>query len=157
MNPSKQLAKHIREMHFGGNWTCVNLKDTLADVNWQQATTKIYSLNTIATLVYHLNYFISAVLPVLRGEPLNAHDKYSFDHPPIHSQEDWQKMLDRVWMEAEEFANMVEQIPESKLWEIFSAEKYGIYFRNLIGIIEHTHYHLGQIVIIKKVLSQQPQ
>jgi hypothetical protein len=91
----------------------------------------------------------------LQGGPLNAHDKYSFDHPPIQSQEDWQRLLDKVFSDAEDFATLVEQLPESKLGENFSEEKYGNYYRNIHGIIEHTHYHLGQIVIIKKLLAGQ--
>ncbi|HHH49569.1 MAG TPA: DUF1572 domain-containing protein, partial [Saprospiraceae bacterium] len=49
-----QIAKHFSTFHFGGNWTDVNLRDTLEDVTWQQATTQVYSFNTIATLVFHL-------------------------------------------------------------------------------------------------------
>lgn len=75
----EQIAKHFRAVHFGGNWTSVNLKDTLAGINWQEATAKLYNLNTIASLVFH---------------------------------------------------------------------------RNLHGIIEHTYYHLGQIVLIKKILNE---
>ena len=154
MNLSAQIAKHFKDVHFGGNWTSVNLKQTLADVTWQQATTKIYSLNTIATLVFHINYYVSAVLKVLQGGPLDAHDKYSFDLPPIQNQENWEKLLNKMWTEAEDFAVLVEQLPESKLGETFFEEKYGNYYRNLHGIIEHTHYHLGQIVLIKKILLQ---
>lgn len=63
--------------------------------------------------------------------------------------------MDKCWTEAEIFANTIEQLPESKLWEDFSDKKYGNYYRNLHGIIEHTHYHLGQIVLIKKLLDDQ--
>ena len=155
MKLTEQIAKHFREIHFGGNWTSVNLEESLADVNWQQATTKIYSFNTIAALVYHTNYYVSAVLKVLQGEPLNASDKYSFDHPAINSQEDWHKLLDKTWDDAEKFATLIKQLPESKLAETFTDEKYGNYYRNIHGIIEHTHYHLGQIVLIKKLLTQK--
>jgi len=154
MNLATQIAKHLRDVHFGGNWTAVNLKDSLAGVDWQQATTKVHSFNTIAVLVYHMNYYIGVVMKVLQGEPLNASDKYSFDLPPIQSQEDWEKLLDKTWTEAENFALLVEQLPESRLWEDFSENKYGNYYRNLHGIIEHVHYHLGQIVLIKKLLPQ---
>ena len=154
MNLPQQLAKHLRDVHFGGNWTSSNLKDNLAFVTWQQATTQVYALNTIAALVFHTNYYISAVSKVLQGEPLNAKDKYSFDHPPILSQEDWENMLNKSWADAEAFATLIEQLPESKLWENFLDEKYGSYYRNIQGIIEHTHYHLGQIVLIKKILLQ---
>jgi hypothetical protein len=85
MNLPAQIAKHFRDAHFGGNWTFVNLKDTLKDVSWQEATTKPGSLNTIAALVFHINYYVNAILEVLQGKQLNAHDKYSFDLPPIQS------------------------------------------------------------------------
>ena len=152
MNLTAQIAKQLRAVYFGGNWTSVNLKEALADVTWQQATTQVYSFNTIVTLVYHTNYYISVVAKVLQGEPLNAKDKYSFDHPPTQSQEDWERLLNKTWDDAENFATLIEQLPESKLEETFVDDKYGNYYRNLHGIIEHTHYHLGQIVLIKKIL-----
>jgi len=152
MNLPQQIAKHFRDVHFGGNWTSVNLKETLADVSWQQAVTKVHDLNTIAALVYHINYYTSAVLKVLQGETLNASDKFSFDLPPIHTQTDWENLLDKTWADAENFAMLIEQLPENRFSEIFTDEKYGNYYRNIAGIIEHMHYHLGQIVIIKKLL-----
>lgn len=152
MNLSAHLAKHLRDVHFGGNWTTSNLRDNLASVTWQQAITQVHSFNTIATLVFHINYFIEAVIHVLQGNPLDAHDKFSFDHPPINSAADWQKMLDKVWADAETFATLIAQLPEEKLWEDFSDPKYGNYYRNIQGIIEHTHYHLGQIALIKKLV-----
>ncbi|MEP7141624.1 MAG: hypothetical protein ABI707_02080 [Ferruginibacter sp.] len=41
MNLTGQIAKQLREIHFGINWTWSNLKDNLADVIWQQATTQV--------------------------------------------------------------------------------------------------------------------
>ena len=153
-NAPSQISKHLREIHFGGNWTDVNLKDQLADVTWQQATTRVHSFNTIAVLVYHMNYYVRSVTNVLQGNPLDAHDKYSFDLPPITSQADWESLLAKTWSDAETFASLIEQLPESRLWDDFSDNKYGNYYRNLHGIIEHCHYHLGQIVLIKKLLQQ---
>lgn len=155
MNITTQIAKHIREIHFGGNWTDANLTDNLADVTWQEATTQVYSFNTIAALVYHIHYFVSAVLKVLQEEPLDAHDKYSFDHPPINSQKDWENFLNKVWADAEKMASLVDELPETVLLEKFTDEKYGNYYRNIHGIIEHAHYHLGQIVLVKKIILQK--
>lgn len=152
MNLSQQTAKHFSQVHFGGNWTSVNLKDTLADVSWQQAVTKVSSFNTIAALVYHMNYYVSAVLKVLLGGVLDASDKFSFDLSPIQSEADWENLLHKTWDDAEKFASLLEQLPESSFGEIFTDEKYGTYYRNVHGIIEHIHYHLGQIVVIKKIL-----
>jgi len=154
MNLTQQLAKHFRELYFGGNWTSVNMKDSLENVTWTQANTKIGSLNTIAVLVFHTNYYVAAVLKVLQGGPLEAKDKYSFDLPAIRSAEDWQQLLDKSWEDARNFADAVEQLPEGKLDEIFADEKYGRFYRNIQGVIEHTHYHLGQVVVLKKLLVE---
>lgn len=153
MNTPQQIAKHLREVFFGGNWTTVNLKDTLADVTWQEAVTPVYSFNTIATLVYHMTYYVTTVTRVLEGDPLDASDKLSFNHPPITSQQEWHDFLEAKWLEAEHFAKLIEKLPENILGENFSDSKYGIYYRNLHGLIEHTHYHLGQIVLIKKIIA----
>ena len=152
MNNSSLIAKQVRDAHFGGNWTGVNLMDTLADISWEEATKKIYSLNTIAALVFHMNYYVDAVLNVLHGEPLTASDKYSFDAPPIHSGGDWKKLIDKTWRQARELAELIDKLPDTKLNETFADEKYGTYYRNLHGIVEHIHYHLGQIALIKKLL-----
>lgn len=152
MQTTAQIAKHFREVYFGGNWTWSNLKDNLSDVNWKQATTKIQSFNTIAVLTYHIHYFVKAQLQVFKGEMLDAHDEFSFTHPPINNEEDWQNMLNAIWREAEEFIPLIEQLSDEKLEDIFIEKKYGTYYRNLLGLIEHTHYHLGQIALIKKMV-----
>ena len=152
MNLTAQIAKLFKDFYYGDNWTGVNFKETLADVTWQQATAKVYSFNTIAALVYHTNYYVSAVLKVLEEETLYASDKYSFGLSPILSQQDWEKLLNKTWADAENFITLVEKLPENKLWETFAHEKYGNYYRNIHGVIEHCYYHLGQIVLIKKIL-----
>ncbi len=152
MNTTTQIAKHTRDIHFGGNWTSVNLKDTLSDITWEQANATVHDLNSIAQLLFHINYYVSTILKVLQGGPLDAHDKYSFDCPPIQSQEDWDSLRNKVWADAETLASLVEQLPDEILPGDFIDKKYGSYFRNLQGMIEHSHYHLGQIALIKKIL-----
>ena len=154
MTTTQQLSKHFRDVFFGGNWTAVNMKDTLEGITWQQATTKVHNLNTIAVLVFHINYYIDAVLKVLQGETLKASDRYSFGMQPLASDEDWQKLINKTFTQAELFAARIETLDETKLFEDFADPKYGNYFRNLAGIIEHTHYHLGQISLIKKILNE---
>jgi hypothetical protein len=152
---AQQIANHLRQVHLGGNWTSVNLKDTLMGITWQQATTQVYGFNTIVTLLYHVNYYIGVAGVVLKGGPLDAKDEYGFNHPPVSSQQDWQALQEKLWSDAEAFAKLIELLPESRLWETFTDEKYGTYYRNLQGIIEHMHYHLGQIVLIKKIVQRK--
>ncbi|MBN8670414.1 MAG: DinB family protein [Chitinophagales bacterium] len=155
MQYTKQIAKHLNEVYNGGNWTWVNLHDTLKDVTWQQATTKVQDMNTIAVITFHMGYYVAAILNVLRGNPLDSKDELSFNHPPINSEADWQAMCNTISDNWQALVVAIEQLPDEKLEEYFTQEKYGIYYRNLHGLIEHTHYHMGQIVIIKKLLKAE--
>lgn len=157
MHLTKQIAKQFREVYFGGNWTAVSVKESLEGLSWQQATTRVYSFNTIASLLVHMNYYIKEILKVVAGGPLKASDKFSFDHPPILSIEDWEKLLQTIWADAEKFAATIEQLPEHKLWETFANGLYGNYYRNFQGVTEHVHYHLGQIILIKKILAEKTE
>lgn len=155
MTLAKSIAKHFREVFLGGNWTYVNLRETLADVDLKMAIKKTEGFNSIAALSFHIGYYVAAVLKVLQGEKLNASDKYSFDVPLIETEDDWKKLTNKIFEDAETFANLIEQMPDEKILEDFPESKYGSYYRNLCGIIEHTHYHMGQIVILKKISTIQ--
>lgn len=154
MKLNKQVATHFKNVFYGGNWTSVNVKEALEDVNVREATTKIFHLNTIAALVFHINYYVDAVLDVMRGLPLTASDKFSFDAPEIQSDKQWRELVHDTLKNADLFADEINKMNDEKIHGDFADPKYGNYYSNLAGIIEHTHYHLGQIVIIKKIIRQ---
>ncbi|WP_309426360.1 DUF1572 domain-containing protein [Chryseobacterium sp.] len=154
MNQGFQLAKRFREVMLDGLWIAnTNFKDQLSGVTWEQSVTRVGSLNTIAMLTFHIHYYIAGVAEVLEGGELKIKDQYSFDLPPIESQKQWENMLTKLWTDSERFAGLVEQMPDSKLDEVFVNEKYGTYRRNLDGMIEHAYYHLGQVTLIRKMLA----
>jgi uncharacterized damage-inducible protein DinB len=153
MSSTSQLAKRFREVMLDGLWIAnTNFKGQLSDVTWKQAIAKVDSLNTIAMLTFHIDYYIAGLINVFEGGDLEIRDKYSFDLPPIESQKQWEELLSKLWNDSEKFANLLEQMPDSKMNEVFVDEKYGTYLRNIDGMIEHAYYHLGQITLIKKML-----
>ncbi|MEO7923485.1 MAG: DUF1572 domain-containing protein [Chitinophagaceae bacterium] len=154
MKNTYSIANRFREVILDGTWVAnTNYKDQLANLSWEIATTKLNSLNTIALLSQHIHYYINGVKNVFKGGTLDIKDKYSFDFSPIASQNEWDLFLSTFWNDAEEFATLIEQMPEEKLKQVFIEEKYGTYQRNIDAMIEHSYYHLGQIVLIKKILS----
>jgi len=46
---------------------------------------------------------------------------------------------------------------EDKLESPFADGKYGTYQRNIDVMIEHTYYHLGQVILIKKLLENKTE
>ena len=152
MRSTELLAQNLRAVFFGGNWTDSCMEQQLSNVSWQQAITPIAKLNTIATLTYHIGYFVNVQLNVLQGNALEGNDALSFDHPPINAPEDWQALVSKTLKEAETLASLIAKLPDSKLNAPFTDERYGTYYSNFQGLIEHTHYHLGQIVLLKALL-----
>jgi uncharacterized damage-inducible protein DinB len=152
MKSTEEIASRFREIIFNGTWVAnTNYKHQLADMDWKTATKQIGSLNTIAVLAQHIHYYINGINNVFKGGSLDIRDKYSFDFPAIQSQKDWDVFLSRFWNDSEEFASMIEQMPDEKLDAVFVDAKYGTYRRNIDAMIEHSYYHLGQIVLIKKL------
>lgn len=154
MSETIVLANRLREVLLNGHWIAnTNYKDQLLGLSREQAVQKIGTLNTIAALTFHINYYLAGLLNAFHTGKLQISDQYSFDVPPFQSEKDWKKMVDDFLVNAEDFANYVEQMSNTKLDEPFIDEKYGNYLRNIEGVIEHCYYHLGQIVLIKKLIT----
>ena len=103
---------------------------------------------------YHVYYYIDAQLRVLEGGALDSHDALSWETPEFTDEVSWKTFLGRSWEQVEMLATLIEALPDERLWEPFAGGKYGNYYRNLSGVIEHCFYHLGQIVLIRKAMGE---
>ncbi|EJG03417.1 DUF1572 family protein [Flavobacterium sp. F52] len=154
MKSTTEIANRFREVILNGTWIAnTNFKDQLENLDWKIAVSPIQDLNTIAALAQHIHYYINGINQVFKGGTLDIKDQFSFDFPPIRSQEQWNNFLTKFWNDAETFASFVEQMPDENLDAVFVDAKYGTYKRNIEAMIEHSYYHLGQIVLIKKQLT----
>ncbi len=154
MKNNHQLANRFREVLLNGTWVAnTNYKDQLENLPLQIAQTNVGNLNTIAILAQHIHYYIKGVSVVFKGGTLDIKDAYSFTFPPMTSEAEWKAFLDTFFKDAEEFATLLEQLSENKLNDVFTDKKYGTFQRNIDGMIEHCYYHLGQIVVIKKMIK----
>jgi hypothetical protein len=152
----KDIANRLREVLLDGKWIAnTNFKAQITSITWEQAVGKVDSLNTIAQLTFHLNYYLQGILQVFRGGALDIHDKYSFDLPEIKSEADWNRLVNDFLQNAESFATHVDNLDDALFEQPFVNEKYGSYLRNIEGVIEHSYYHLGQVVLIRKMLVQR--
>ncbi len=153
---NKTIASRLHEVFLNGRWIAnTNYADQLKELDWQIAIQKTGKLNTIAALTYHINYYLDGLLNAFDTGQLTISDKYSFDLPGIESAEDWQTLVTSLLNNAEKFATAVEQMDDSLFDQPFIDEKYGTYLRNIEGVLEHSYYHLGQIVLLKKMITEK--
>lgn len=155
MNNTKQLANRLREVILHGTWISnTNFRNELTSLDWKSANISIRSLNSIALIARHIHYYIKGISNVFLNGELIIRDKYSFDFEAISSAIDWNNFLHSFWKDTELLAEHIENMSEEILHESFIKEEYGNYLRNLDGLIEHAYYHLGQIVLIKKLINE---
>lgn len=146
------IARHVLDVHIGGNWTEADIKETLKDVTWKEAVTvTIASPNSIAMLLHHLTFYNEVVLQRLLDiyEPIP--DTNGFDVPHIITEDAWLQLKHKNLQSAHALAEGVLQFPEERLFELTANGK-TTFYDNLHGIAEHAHYHLGQIVILKRLV-----
>ncbi len=150
MSIAKQLALHLEKLHFGGSYTGPSLSELLADVDWQQAVRKKGDTHSIAELLYHIHYYVAAVLQVVQGGPLEASDRYSFDMPPVAGASDWAALKETAWRDARTLSDLLSGWSDEQLSTPFADGKYGDIFRNILTLLEHSQYHTGQISLLRK-------
>jgi hypothetical protein len=154
MNKSKILANRFREVTLNGTWIAnTNFVDQLTSTSIIEANTQINNLNTIALLTQHINYYIKGIINVFKNGTLDIKDKYSFDFKPIESEKEWNAFKLNFKQDSELLAKYIEELSEEKLDIVFVEPEYGTYERNIDGMIEHCYYHLGQISLIKKMIT----
>ena len=149
---TNEIARHMCEIHFGNNWSDSSMLEVLKDVTWEQALkTPIPNANSIAVLVFHMNFYLDYVHRNFKNEFLTFEQADTFNAPALQSDADWQALLQKTWVDAEAFAQTVEQIPVEQL-HIVIPPRNNSFYKNTHGVVEHNHYHLGQIVLLKKLL-----
>ena len=80
MNYTDYLANRLREILLSGKWVAgTNFKEQLEDLTWTEAIKQIEDFNSIASITFHINYYLEGVMAVFKGGELTIRDKYSFD------------------------------------------------------------------------------
>jgi uncharacterized damage-inducible protein DinB len=154
MKITHEIATHILDCFNGENWTDVNIFNTLNDVNWQEAQQRTAaSQNTIASLLHHIYYWNGIIMERMKGINPSIPETNGFDVPELKNENDWNELKEKTHQSFIQLADAIKNFPEDKLSETYAAGK-SSYYKNLQGIVEHAHYHLGQMVILKKLIKQ---
>lgn len=150
------MADRLREVFLDGKWVAnTNYKEQLNSLTWSQATHRMGKFNTIAVLVFHMNYYFVGLLQAFKNGRLEIRDSYSFDMPEISSEIEWEHLKNEFLANAKAFSQLVESFDDETLKGPFVDEKYGTNHRNIEAVIEHGYYHLGQISLIRKMMLEE--
>ena len=69
----------------------------------------------------------------------------------------WKLLCSQLTDRATQVLRKIELMNQEELHGDFSEGKYGSNLRNIEGLIEHGCYHLGQMVVIRKMTLKQDE
>ncbi|MFN8284276.1 MAG: DinB family protein [Chitinophagales bacterium] len=143
----------VQETANDNNWTGVNAQQILIDID---ALTAVKRLNgkhlNIAELTAHLTCWNEVI--ARRLDAINQELSKEEDFPTINelSKEKWNELKEDFF---ESFDLLIEKLKSKNdnILEQPMFEGSTSVYRNLHGQISHLHYHLGQIMLLKKILA----
>ena len=90
----------------------------------------------------------------IREGDLTMRDALSFSLDENLDEDVWDTLKQKIIQNAEEVASYIESLSQTELEADFYSQKYGSWQRNLEGLVHHGYYHLGQMVLIKKLITE---
>ena len=155
MNIPEAIAQHVLEVHEGNNWTEVDLVHTLQDVTLAEAVARTpASPNTIAAVLRHLTYWNRVMARRAQGQATEVGPANGFDGPDLRTEADWAELQADNLRSAHELAEAIRGFAADKLEDAI-LPTYSSAYKNLQGAVEHIHYHLGQLVVLKNLVRNQ--
>ena len=157
MKITSLIAQHLVDVHEGNNWTDVSIADTLKDITAEEAVALTNaSPNTIASILHHITFWNRLMIKRIQGIDVLVDEKNGYDMPLIQTEEDWQQLQIDNNLSAHELAAAIAHFDETMLGESLILGRSSAY-KNLQGTVEHVHYHLGQMVILKNLVKTTKQ
>lgn len=154
MKETERISGLIKALYNGHPWLDVNLMDNLSKLTWQQAGRKAHPrLNTIWEIVNHLASWRMNVLQRVQGEVISTPADNYFTPVTNQSERDWKAALERFRESQDAWVQFLERSEDDILEKAYPVNQMS-YYVHIHGIIQHDAYHLGQIVLLAKLLEE---
>ena len=154
MNQLERFHKLFVDHYDGHPWIEVNLAATLEGITAADAAQKIGRLNSIWQIVNHLVSWRETLLKRINGESAPAPENNFIEDITDASSVAWKKTMERLQVSQGKLIAYLSGTEATGLDENPRQEQYSRY-ELIESILQHDVYHLGQIVLIKKLLRDK--
>jgi uncharacterized damage-inducible protein DinB len=152
MKESQRIATLYQSVYDGSPWIDITILEVVKDIDCNDALKKIRpDFNSIWEIVNHIISWRKNVLQRVQGKILITPNHNYFETVTETSQEDWQNALKKLEESQQEWVKFLDSFDETDFEKIYPNNGM-TYYEHIHGIIQHDIYHLGQIVILKKLV-----
>ena len=153
MNEAQRIQALFTDLYHGHPWIDVTLEDTLSRITAEQANQRpLKNGNTIWEIVNHIIAWRENVLKRVQGEVLETPSNNYIEKVEDVSGEAWQQTLESLETTQKQWLYFLSTFPEADFEKEYSVNKHS-YYKHIHGIIQHDAYHLGQIVLLVKMVK----
>jgi len=154
MTESERITRLFRGLFDGDPWLDVQILATLQGINAQQAGRRIAEgRNTIWEIVNHLTSWRRNILDRLKGKFIPSPEHNYILPVEDTSEEAWQRAQRELRDSQEEWLRYLEGLSDEDLDRTGSGKDKTPYYYYIHGMLQHDAYHLGQIVLLAKLLK----
>jgi len=153
MIETARIADQLKRAFYGKAWSGPSVKEALAGVRAEIAARKpISGAHSIWELVHHITAWVEIVRKRVEGKNVKVTRRVNF--PPVldASPAGWKKSLRRMEQAEAELRKTILRIPEPRLEESAADGRASVYIL-LHGVSQHSLYHAGQIMLLKRFPS----
>lgn len=152
MQEAKRIKKLFEDLYNGSPWIDVTIMDTLGNISAEQASKKIApGRNSIWQIVNHITSWRENVLLRVQGNKIVTPNNNYFAEIENISEAEWHKALERLANSQNQWIRFLENFDESQFENIYPSNQMS-YYEQIHGILQHDAYHLGQIVLLSKLV-----
>ncbi len=152
MKETKRITKLFEDLYNGRPWIDVTIMDTLKNISAEQAAKKVTpERNSIWQIVNHMIAWRENVLLRVQGNEVAAPNNNYFIALRNTTDTEWQKAIQRFANSQDQWIRFLENFDEAQFENIYSSNKM-TYYEHIHGIVQHDAYHLGQIVLLSKLV-----
>ncbi|MBC7935002.1 MAG: DinB family protein [Rhizobacter sp.] len=147
-----QRLKKLLDDHFSGDpWIDVPLLKSLDGITAKDAARSIHGLNSIWQIVHHMTCWRETILERVKGKKIPSPADNYFALIEDLSSKAWVNAIKRLKESQKDLQHYlsVEFTDPDVSPEGSSYTRYEL----LQGILQHDAYHLGQVILIRKMLA----
>ena len=154
MNDVERFQKLFKDHYDGDPWIEINLRGTLEGITATMAAQKVGSLNTIWQIVNHVISWRETLLKRVQNENIPSPENNFIETITDVSAKAWEETMNRLQASQDKLLSYLSERKDTDLDENPLRGQYSRY-ELIEGILQHDVYHLGQVVLIKKLIADK--
>ncbi len=153
MTEVERIEDQLRRAVDGDAWHGPSVRELLANVTVQQATTKpVHDAHSIWELLFHMSAWEGVALRRINGDSAPLPDDQNWPLGNSLNVAEWNVAWTNFENQNRQLRKAIVQLGDHRL-EDQAPGADGSFYHLLHGVVQHDLYHAGQIALLKRALQ----